>query len=204
VIGVDEVGRGCLVGPVVTAAVAVPLDIELRSNSWLGDITDSKKISETKRGGLSNLIRANMPFVAIGEATPSEIDELNIFHATYLAMYRAVENLLQLDLRLSRASAVLIDGNHAPKNDWFGLKKIPVVKGDLKSFSIACASIVAKEERDTRMRVLGVEHPQYGFEKHKGYPTKAHVESIAEHGILESHRRSFGPVAKIIEAIGHI
>jgi ribonuclease HII len=179
VAGVDEVGRGPLIGDVVTAAVI--LDPEKR----IEGLRDSKKLSEKKRESLATQIREEAIAFAVGRASPLEIDELNILHATMLAMKRAVEGLPVA------ADSALIDGNRLPDLD------IPskfVIKGDDTYACIAAASILAKVERDTDMRKLDSHYPEYGFAKHKGYPTKAHLEAIQKFGILDAHRRSFGPV----------
>jgi ribonuclease HII len=179
VAGVDEVGRGPLIGDVVTAAVI--LDPEKR----IEGLRDSKKLSEKKRESLATQIREEAIAFAVGRASPLEIDELNILHATMLAMKRAVECLPVA------ADSALIDGNRLPDLD------IPskfVIKGDDTYACIAAASILAKVERDTDMRKLDSHYPEYGFAKHKGYPTKAHLEAIQKFGILDAHRRSFGPV----------
>ena len=179
VAGVDEVGRGPLIGDVVTAAVI--LDPERR----IDGLRDSKKLSEKKRESLASQIREEAIAFAIGRASPLEIDELNILHATMLAMKRAVESLPVA------ADSALIDGNRLPD------LKIPskfVIKGDDTYACIAAASILAKVERDADMRELDSQYPEYGFAKHKGYPTKAHLEAIQKFGILDAHRRSFGPV----------
>lgn len=179
VAGVDEVGRGPLIGDVVTAAVI--LDPEKR----IEGLRDSKKLSEKKRESLATQIREEAIAFAVGRASPLEIDELNILHATMLAMKRAVEGLPVA------ADSALIDGNRLPDLD------IPskfVIKGDDTYACIAAASILAKVERDTDMRELDSHYPEYGFAKHKGYPTKAHLEAIQKFGILDAHRRSFGPV----------
>ena len=179
VAGVDEVGRGPLIGDVVTAAVI--LDPEKR----IEGLRDSKKLSEKKRESLASQVREEAIAFAIGRASPLEIDELNILHATMLAMKRAVESLPVA------ADSALIDGNRLPD------LKIPskfVIKGDDTYACIAAASILAKVERDADMRELDSQYPEYGFAKHKGYPTKAHLEAIQKFGILDAHRRSFGPV----------
>ena len=179
VAGVDEVGRGPLIGDVVTAAVI--LDPEKR----IEGLRDSKKLSEKKRESLATQIREEAIAFAVGRASPLEIDELNILHATMLAMKRAVESLPVA------ADSALIDGNRLPD---LNIPSKFVIKGDDTYACIAAASILAKVERDADMRELDLQYPEYGFAKHKGYPTKAHLEAIQKFGILDAHRRSFGPV----------
>jgi ribonuclease HII len=181
--GVDEVGRGPLVGDVVTAAVILDPD-----NPIMG-LMDSKKLSEKKRQLLSVQIKEHALAWSIGRATPEEIDTLNILHATMLAMQRAVQGL---DIT---PDYVLVDGNRCPA---FGIDCQSVVKGDDRVAEISAASIIAKVARDDEMLELDKQFPQYGFAKHKGYPTKLHLEKIIEHGILDCYRMSFKPVAKVI------
>lgn len=186
--GVDEVGRGPLVGDVVTAAVI--LDVE----NPIEGLMDSKKLSEKKRELLFQQIKEKAIAWSIGRATPEEIDTLNILHATMLAMQRAVQGLDVVP------DFVLVDGNRTPT---FGCEQglIPsqaVVKGDNRVAEISAASILAKVVRDHEMIALDKLHPQYGFAQHKGYPTKLHLEKIAQYGVLECYRKSFKPVAAII------
>jgi len=183
VAGVDEVGRGPLIGNVVTAAVILD---PLRPITGLND---SKKLSEKKRDALFDVIMESALCVALGAATPVEIDELNILHATMLAMQRAVAGL---PLRPER---VLVDGNRTPD---FGIPADAVIKGDGLIAAISAASIIAKVTRDREMAQLDQRFPQYGFAAHKGYPTKAHFEAIARYGVLPEHRRSFRPVRQAL------
>lgn len=181
VCGIDEAGRGPLAGPVVAAAVI--LDPERP----IAGLNDSKKLSEKKRDALAAVIRERALAWAVAEATVEEIDRLNILHATMLAMQRAVAALSV------RPESALVDGNRCPKLD------VPceaVVKGDGKIASIAAASILAKTVRDAGMLVLHAQYPQYGFDRHMGYPTAAHFAALEAHGASPVHRRSFGPVAK--------
>ncbi|MEC9169241.1 MAG: ribonuclease HII [Pseudomonadota bacterium] len=182
--GVDEVGRGPLVGDVVTAAVI--LDPE---NPFDG-ITDSKKLSKKKRVALAQEIREKALYWNIGRASPEEIDKLNILHATMLAMIRAVEGLPV------RPDFVRVDGNRVPA---WNFESEAVVKGDSLHAEISAASIIAKVERDNDMISLHEAYPQYNFAGHKGYPTKAHFEAIAEYGILDYYRKSFKPVKALLE-----
>ncbi|OKY26375.1 MULTISPECIES: ribonuclease HII [Thalassotalea] len=190
--GVDEVGRGPLVGDVVTAAVI--LDPE----NPIEGLTDSKKLSEKKRNLLSAEIKEKATAWCIGRATPEEIDTLNILHATMLAMQRAVQGLAV------EPDYVLVDGNRCPtflSSDLSSDGKIAsqsVVKGDLRVAEISAASIIAKVARDQEMVVLDEQYPEYGFAKHKGYPTKFHLEKIVELGVLDCYRKSFKPVAALL------
>ena len=182
--GADEAGRGPLVGSVVAAAVI------LDPNNPIEGLNDSKKLTEKKREKLFVEIQEKALAWAIAEATASEIDELNILQASLLAMRRAVE---QLNIQPEH---VLIDGNKIPQ----GLQMTcdAVVGGDALHAEISAASILAKVTRDHQMVELDAKYPQFGFAKHKGYPTKAHFEAIAEHGVIDEHRRSFGPVKKAL------
>jgi ribonuclease HII len=181
--GVDEVGRGPLVGDVVTAAVI------LDPNKPIAGLTDSKKLSEKKLALLFDAINENALAVSIGRASPSEIDQLNILHATMLAMQRAVEGLSVTP------DFVFIDGNRCPA---LAMPSEAIVKGDLRVAEISAASIIAKVTRDREMVELDKLYPQYGFAKHKGYPTKAHFEAIEAHGVTAEYRQSFKPVKAIL------
>ncbi|MBB1389287.1 MULTISPECIES: ribonuclease HII [Shewanella] len=183
VAGVDEVGRGPLIGDVVTAAVI------LDPSKPIVGLNDSKKLSEKRRNALYQQIMDNALSVSIGRASPLEIDELNILHATMLAMQRAVAGLAILPER------VLVDGNRVPH---FGIASHAIIKGDGLVAAISAASIIAKVTRDAEMDALDSQYPQYGFAKHKGYPTKAHFEALALYGVLPEHRKSFKPVAERI------
>lgn len=181
IIGVDEVGRGCLAGPVYAAAVSFNSDI-------LSDlVTDSKLLSEKRRDELANEIKKHHQ-VGLGFATVEEIDELNILQASLLAMKRAVENLGV------NSGHLLIDGNKAIPGMPANFKQTTIVKGDLRVSLISAASIVAKVTRDQLMKDLSLQYPHYGFEAHKGYSTVIHKKSIAEHGPCIWHRRSFSGV----------
>lgn len=185
VVGIDEAGRGPLAGPVVAAAVYIPQEFD-----FLADVRDSKKLSAKRREALfGHIIQHCVYGIAVAEA--SEIDEINILQATFLAMNRALDALkLNFD---GGVRAVLVDGNHKPKG-MDDLEVIPVVKGDDKSYSIACASILAKVTRDRIMADLDAQYPHYGWAKNSGYGTAAHMEGIAKHGVCEHHRRSFAPI----------
>ncbi|AHG76218.1 Ribonuclease HII [Mannheimia varigena USDA-ARS-USMARC-1296] len=184
--GVDEVGRGPLVGAVVTAAVI------LDPNNPIEGLMDSKKLSEKKRLALAEEIKAKALSWSLGRAEPAEIDEFNILHATMLAMQRAVAGLhIQPDF-------ILVDGNRPPQ---FSVPTQAVVKGDSLVAEISAASIIAKVARDQEMDELDKQFPQYGFAKHKGYPTKLHFEKLIEFGATPYHRKSFAPVKKVLGLI---
>lgn len=179
--GVDEVGRGPLVGSVVAAAVildpARPID----------GLTDSKKLTARRREALDREIRERALALAVAEATPDEVDVLNIHHATHLAMRRAIDALTP------QAEYLLVDGNRLPGH---ALPGQAVVKGDARHDAIAAASILAKVARDAQMLALDARYPDYGFARHKGYPTQAHLAALQRFGPLAEHRRSFAPVAR--------
>ncbi len=181
--GVDEVGRGPLVGAVVTAAVI------LDPARPIAGLADSKKLSEKRREALYIEIKEKALAWSLGRAEPHEIDELNILHATMLAMQRAVAGLsITPDM-------VLIDGNRCPK---LPMASQAVVKGDSKVAEISAASILAKVTRDREMVELDLQFPEYGFAQHKGYPTPVHLESLARLGATLHHRRSFAPVRRAL------
>lgn len=176
--GVDEVGRGPLVGDVVTAAVVLADDCDLK-------LMDSKKLTEKKLAYFYDLIIEQAVDFHIARATSHEIDQLNILNATMLAMKRAVEGLsVNVDL-------VLVDGNRCPD---LSLPCEAIIKGDGKILAISAASILAKVTRDNEMRALDKIYPQYGFAKHKGYPTKFHLAMMDEHGLIEGYRQTYKPV----------
>lgn len=183
--GVDEVGRGPLVGDVVTAAVI------LDPNRPIEGLADSKKLSEKKREKLAVQIKENALCWCIGRASPQEIDEINILHATMLAMSRAVAGLHY------QPEFVFVDGNRLPE---LPMPAKAIVKGDALVEEISAASIIAKVARDDEMKQLDLQYPQYGFAKHKGYPTKLHFEMLEKHGITPYHRKSFKPVQNAIIA----
>lgn len=181
--GVDEVGRGPLVGAVVTAAVILDLSKPITG------LADSKKLTEKRREALYIEIKEKALSWSLGRAEPEEIDELNILHATMLAMQRAVAGLnITPDM-------VLIDGNRCPK---LPMASQAVVKGDSKVAEISAASILAKVTRDREMVELDLQFPEYGFAKHKGYPTPVHLESLSRLGATPHHRRSFAPVRRAL------
>mgnify|MGYP000874058375 FL=1 len=183
--GVDEVGRGPLVGAVVTAAVI------LDPNNPIEGLADSKKLSEKKRLALAAEIKQKALAWALGRAEAEEIDKLNVLQASLLAMTRAVQAL-----RI-RPQFVLLDGNKIP-ND-LDIPAQAVVKGDSLVAEISAASILAKVARDQEMEELDQQYPEYAFAQHKGYPTKLHLEKLTALGPLPQHRRSFAPVRKVLE-----
>ena len=174
--GVDEAGRGPLAGPVCAAAVILPKDLELPG------LTDSKKLTDKKRRELFPLIQEQAVAYGIGFASEQEIDEINILQATFLAMQRALDQLTV------KPDLALIDGNREKD---FGVPVKTVVKGDSLSANIAAASILAKVSRDNLMQEMAVTYPQYGFEIHKGYGTKAHYAALREFGPSPIHRMTF-------------
>lgn len=176
VCGVDEAGRGPLAGPVCAAAVILPEGV------IIDGVNDSKKLSEKKRESLFDVIREQALSYSIAHATVDEIEEINILNATMLAMRRAIDGL---DIK---ADYAMIDGNKIPPLD---IDAECIVKGDAKSMSIACASILAKVSRDRLLYKYAEEYPMYGFDKHKGYGTKVHREAILKYGPCPYHRKSF-------------
>ncbi|MBD3898556.1 ribonuclease HII [Halomonas sp. ML-15] len=179
--GVDEVGRGPLVGSVVAAAVILD-----PARPVIG-LNDSKTLSAKRREALDTEIREHALAFAVAEASAAEIDELNIYHATHLAMRRAIDALAPA------AEYLLVDGNRLPGHHVPGQA---VVKGDARHPAIAAASILAKVARDAQMLALDARHPDYGFARHKGYPTREHLAALERLGALPEHRRSFGPVKR--------
>ncbi len=182
--GVDEVGRGPLAGPVVSAAVILGPD-----HGIIG-LTDSKKLSAKRREELALEIKERAVCWAIGRAEVEEIDRINILQASLLSMSRAVAELAQTPEK------VLVDGNKIPE------LKVPaeaIVKGDLKVAEISAASIIAKVSRDHEMMALAKVYPQYGFDRHMGYPTQYHMNAIEAHGICDIHRRSYAPIQRQLD-----
>ncbi len=187
VVGVDEAGRGPWAGPVVAAAVH--LTPALLPAEILHRLDDSKRLTARSREQLAAVIWARAE-VGLGEASVTEIDELNILQASLLAMRRAIEALP------IRPDVALVDGNRAPSLDCLA---VPIIKGDGLSLSIAAASIIAKESRDRRMTTLAEENPGYGWERNRGYGTREHREGLARLGVSPHHRRSFAPVRQRLE-----
>jgi ribonuclease HII len=188
--GVDEAGRGPLVGAVVAGAVV--LDPE----NPIAGLKDSKKLTPAKREFLYAQILEKAKAWGIGEASPGEIDEINILQATMLAMRRAVEDLTT---RLGGwPDKALIDGNRCPE---LPIAAEAIIKGDAKEPAISAASILAKVTRDRQMQLLHERYPEYGFAQHMGYPTEAHFAALKQFGACTEHRRSFSPVRKVLEAL---
>ncbi|MCW8963497.1 MAG: ribonuclease HII [Gammaproteobacteria bacterium] len=181
--GVDEVGRGPLAGPVIAAAVILDPD------NQIDGLRDSKKLTEKRRQQLSVIIQERAASFAFGRAEVEEIDELNILHASLLAMQRAV---LALHIQPDHA---LVDGNRAPA---LSCSVTTIIKGDDKEDAIAAASIIAKVKRDQEMLDLHQSFPDYGFDRHKGYPTRLHIQALQQHGVTIHHRRSFRPVREAL------
>ena len=176
-------GRGPLVGPVVAAAVILPKNYELPG------LTDSKKLTEKKRDAYYDIIMKDALAIGIGEVSPKEIDEINIYAASRVAMIKAIENLkIKPEHILSDAMPLDI-----------GIPNTPIIHGDLLSLSISAASVIAKVTRDRMMYELDEKHPEYGFAQHKGYPTKLHLENIKKYGVLENYRFTYKPVRDLIE-----
>jgi len=186
--GVDEVGRGPLIGPVVTAAVILPKGYKLKG------LTDSKKLTEEKRNEFYKIIMEDAIAVSIGIKDNKVIDEVNIYEATKLAMYEAIGKLSV------KPEHVLID---AMKLENLNIPSTSIIKGDLKSQTIAAASVIAKVTRDSMMYELGAKFPEYGFEKHKGYPTKEHIENVKKFGLLDNYRFTFHPISDLIKQGGN-
>lgn len=187
VAGVDEVGRGPLIGPVVTACVILP------ENFILPGLTDSKKLTEKKREEFYPYIMENALSVSVGMMDEKVIDDVNIYEATKLAMYQAINN------SKIKPEHVLID---AMKLD-LEMPSTSIIKGDAKSISIAAASVIAKVTRDRMMIELDKKYPMYGFKNHKGYPTKKHIESIQKYGLIDGYRKTFSPISKLINEKGN-
>jgi len=181
--GVDEVGRGPLVGPVVTACVILPSEYNLDG------LTDSKKLTEKKRDELYEKIKKQALAIGIGVVDEKIIDEVNIYEATKIAMRKAIDNCP------IKPEHILID---AMKLD-LSIPSTSIIKGDLKSITIAAASVIAKVTRDKMMYDLDILHPEYDFKHNKGYPTKKHIEAIEKYGILNEHRKTFAPVKDYVK-----
>lgn len=182
--GVDEVGRGPLIGPVVAACCVLPKGFKLEG------LTDSKKLSEKKRDEYYKYLVENTTY-GIGIVSPEEIDEINIYAASKKAMMLAIKEVRgKIDLEHVLVDAMPLE---------LDIPSTSIIKGDAKSISIAAASVIAKVTRDKMMYDLDEKYPEYGFGKHKGYPTKAHLEAINKYGLIEGYRKTYGPVKKILE-----
>lgn len=182
--GVDEVGRGPLVGCVVASAVILD-----PANPIVG-LRDSKKLSAKKRAAFEIEIKEKSLAWSVAVATPEEIDQINILQASFLAMKRAVESLSVIP------DLALVDGNKTPD---IAIPAQAIIKGDDLIPAISAASILAKEYRDREMYELAAQYPAYGFDKHKGYPTAQHLASLAEHGVISAYRKSFKPVKRLLD-----
>lgn len=185
--GVDEVGRGPLVGPVVAACVVLPKDFALEG------LTDSKKLSEKKRNIYSEYIKEHALAYGIGEIGPDIIDKVNIYEATKLAMKEAIKKV-QKKINLEH---ILIDAMPLELD----IPTTSIIKGDSLSISIAAASVIAKVYRDNLMYELDKKYPEYGYASHKGYPTKKHLEAINKYGLIDGYRKTYGPVKEINEKV---
>lgn len=183
--GVDEVGRGPLIGPVVAACCVLPKDFVLEG------LNDSKKLSEKKRNLFFEYIKENAISYGIGVISPEVIDEVNIYEATKLAMIEAI-NQVKEKINLEH---VLIDAMPLELD----INSTSIIKGDSKSISIAAASVLAKVTRDNMMYELDKKYPMYGYASHKGYPTKKHLEAIKEYGLIDGYRKTYGPVKEILD-----
>lgn len=186
--GVDEVGRGPLIGDVVAACVVLP------RNFVLEGLTDSKKLSEKKRDEFYEYIINNCVAYGIGYVHPEEIDKINIYEASRKAMMESI-SIVRKKVNLEH---VLVDAMPLPDLD---IDSTSIIKGDAKSISIAAASVVAKVTRDKMMYELDKIYPMYGFASHKGYPTKKHIEAINKYGLIEGYRKTYGPIKKVLEEI---
>ena len=183
--GVDEVGRGPLVGPVVAACCVLPKDF------YLEGLTDSKKLSEKKRNLFFEYIKEHAIAYGIGVVSPERIDEINIYNASKEAMIKAIKEVQkQIPLEIVLVDAMPLD---------LDIPSISIIHGDALSISIAAASVLAKVTRDQMMYELDEKYPMYGFGNHKGYPTKKHIEALEKYGLIDGYRKTYGPVKKILE-----
>jgi len=187
-VGVDEVGRGCLAGTVVAAAVILPLDF------YHDTLTDSKQLSFSQRETIEEEIKKDAIAWAIGEASIEEIDKINILQASILAMHRALDKIFEESLQIPEL--ILVDGNRFKPYNFIPYQC--VVKGDAKFFSIAAASVFAKNYRDKKMIALAQQHPEYAWESNMGYPTPTHKKAIQKYGLTPYHRKTFKPCAELI------
>lgn len=183
--GCDEAGRGPLYGPVVAACCVLPNDFKLEG------LTDSKQLTEKRREKYIDYIKENSLAYGIGIVSAEEIDEINIYEASRKAMLIALSEVrkkINVDYVITDAMPIDID-----------IESMPIIKGDAKSITIAAASVIAKVTRDRMMIELDSKYPEYGFKKHKGYPTKAHIEAINKYGLIDGYRKTYGPVKELIE-----
>ncbi|HPF83114.1 MAG TPA: ribonuclease HII [Bacilli bacterium] len=183
--GCDEAGRGPLYGPVVAACCVLPNDFKLEG------LTDSKQLTEKKRDIYFDYIKENAIAYGIGIVDNNRIDEINIYAASREAMviaYKQVKEKIDVDYLLTDAMPIDLD-----------IEVLPIIKGDAKSITIAAASVLAKVTRDRMMYEIDLKYPEYGFKKHKGYPTKMHLEAINKYGLIDGYRKTYGPVKKVLE-----
>lgn len=183
--GCDEAGRGPLYGPVVAACCVLPNDFKLEG------LTDSKQLTEKRREKYIDYIKENALAYGIGIVSAEEIDEINIYEASRKAMLIALSEVrkkIEVDYVITDAMPIDID-----------IESLPIIKGDAKSITIAAASVIAKVTRDRMMIELDSKYPEYGFKKHKGYPTKVHIEAINKYGLIDGYRKTYGPVKELIE-----
>ena len=183
--GCDEAGRGPLFGPVVAACCVLPKDFVLEG------LTDSKQLTEKKREKYFDYIKENAIAYAIASISPYEIDKINIYEASRKAMKLAIEKVrkkINVDYILTDAMPIDYD-----------IEVLPIIKGDAKSITIAAASVLAKVTRDRMMLEVAKKYPLYGFEKHKGYPTKGHIEALNKYGLIDGYRKTYGPVKELLE-----
>ena len=183
--GCDEAGRGPLYGPVVAACCVLPNDFKLEG------LTDSKQLTEKRREKYIDYIKENALAYGIGIVSAEEIDEFNIYEASRKAMLISLSEVrkkIEVDYVITDAMPIDID-----------IESMPIIKGDAKSITIAAASVIAKVTRDRMMIELDSKYPEYGFKKHKGYPTKAHIEAINKYGLIDGYRKTYGPVKELIE-----
>ena len=213
IFAVDEVGMGCLAGPVVVCAVGIKKDFYDKTHKNLRNLRESKLLSAAQREKFAEeLVREHGLVYALASCSPKIIDRINIYHASRLAMKRATQKLVSSlrithyelrnqsvirNTKLSNKVIVLIDGK--TKINGLNMEQMPIVKGDRKVFAIACASVIAKVHRDKMMTRYAKKYPGYGFEKHKGYGTKLHREKLATFGVSDIHRCSFAPVKVLIQ-----
>ena len=184
--GVDEVGRGPLIGPVVACCCVLPKGFILEG------LTDSKKLSEKKREEFYPYIIEHCIAYGVGEVTPEEIDEINIYAASRKAMMIAIKKVMEK----IKLEYILSDAMPLPELE---IDHLPIIKGDAKSISIAAASVIAKVTRDRELRELDKKYPMYGFKDHKGYPTKKHIEAIKKYGLIDGYRKTYKPVMQIMK-----
>lgn len=194
ILGVDEAGRGPLAGPVTAAGVL----IDLQSMAWCDGITDSKKLTARARTQFCDTIFAHAEHVVCEHISVQEVDRMNVLAASLWGMRRCAEEILAVRDVDPKKLLVIVDGKQMLPD--FAFAQQALVKGDARSLAVASASVVAKVRRDAWMQELHEAYPVYGFDRHKGYPTKMHLEALQKHGACPHHRRSFAPVAATIEA----